>query len=84
MNNKKMKRKDVIIMVLVIILIGCAVGWSIKVTREDYYKQGISEGQLALAFAQAQQRILFYPVIQTQDNQTILQSITWQELCQGG
>ena len=69
----------IIIISLVIVIAALIVNYSIL----PNYKQRLQQETVnTIAFTQARDRLLFYPA-QTQDNQTVIQSITWQELCQG-
>ena len=74
-----MDKKNTIIGILIIGITLCLIFlWGLPEYKEDIQE----EARIELALTQSTQGILFYPVIQKSDNQTILQSITWQELCQ--
>lgn len=73
-----MDKKIIIIFVLLILICALVIYYYVF----PLYKFSIQQEAInSLAFIQARDRIVFYPVL-TQNNQTILQSITWQELCQ--
>jgi len=76
----KEKGLSYIIIILITIILVLITNYSIL----PNYKKIIQEEAInTLTFVQARDRILFYPVIEVQSNKTIIQSITWQELCKG-
>ena len=74
------KERILITLIILLAISLCASVVYYKVLPD--YKLNIQgEANLNLITIQARDRLIFFPAL-TQDNQTIIQSTTWQELCQ--
>ena len=70
------KRLKIAIVLLVIIIMALYINYNIY----PEYKLDIQhKAIISLVTTQATQQILYYPIVQTQDNQAVLQYITWQK-----